>query len=66
MVKASNDRGIQDRDTLMNRLTGIIQKGGQIGEVRESKPSYTLFSTIHDQKGSVGKRCIVIEFKPLG
>lgn len=61
VVKTSNDRVVQDRDALMDRLAGIVQKGGQIGEVRESKPSHTLFSTVHDQKGAVRKRCTNIE-----
>ena len=58
MIESSNNCRVEDRDTLVDRLAGVIEEGLQVGEVSETESSYTLFGTVNNEVSSVRKCCL--------
>ena len=58
MIESSNNCRVEDIDTLVDRLAGVIEEGLQVGEVSETESSYTLFGTVNNEVGSVRECCL--------
>ena len=58
MIESSNNCRVEDRDTLVDRLAGVIEEGLQVGEVCETESSYALFGTVDNEVGSIRKCCL--------
>ena len=58
MIESSNNCRVEDRDTLVDRLTRVVEEVLQVGEVCETESSYTLFGTVDNEVGSIRKCCL--------
>ena len=53
MVEARDDGRVEDRDTRVDRLRRVVEKGLEIGVRSETEASNTLLSAVDDEEGTI-------------
>lgn len=53
VVHACDDGRVEDRDTRVDRLRRVVEKGLEIGVRSETEASNTLLSAVDDEEGTI-------------